>query len=92
MCTLDGKQIAKMLKGIKKELTIRNDLTEMFEVSHVDDLPSEHMRPYIIVCIDEFVMLRKEDTVMDILTEIVAIGRTLGVFAILSMQRPNAKY
>ena len=92
MCTLDGKQIAKMLNGIKKELTIRNDLTEMFEVSHVDDLPSEHMRPYIIVCIDEFVMLRKEDTVMDILTEIVAIGRTLGVFAILSMQRPNAKY
>lgn len=27
---------------------------------------------------------------MDILIEIVAIGRTLGVFAILSMQRPTA--
>jgi DNA segregation ATPase FtsK/SpoIIIE, S-DNA-T family len=91
-CVLsDGKQIAKMLKGIKKELTERSDLTEMFEVSHVDDLPAEHKRPYIIVCIDEFVMLRKDETVMDILTEIVAIGRTLGVFAILSMQRPNAQ-
>ncbi|WP_423408002.1 FtsK/SpoIIIE domain-containing protein [Heyndrickxia sp. MSNUG] len=91
-CVLsDGKQIAKMLKGIKKELTERSDLTEMFEVSHVDDLPAEHRRPYIIVCIDEFVMLRKDETVMDILTEIVAIGRTLGVFAILSMQRPNAQ-
>jgi S-DNA-T family DNA segregation ATPase FtsK/SpoIIIE len=36
-------------------------------------------------------MLRKDEDVMDILTEIVAIGRTLGVFAILSMQRPNGK-
>lgn len=91
-CVLsDGKQIANMLKGIKMELDERSNLTEMFEVSHVDDLPQEHKRPYIIVCIDEFVMLRKDETVMDILTEVVAIGRTLGVFAILSMQRPNAK-
>ncbi|WP_083402296.1 FtsK/SpoIIIE domain-containing protein [Bacillus sp. MUM 116] len=91
-CVLsNGKEIARMLKYIKKELDERSDLSEIFEVSHVDDLPAEHRRPYIVVCIDEFVMLRKDETVMDILTEIVAIGRTLGVFAILSMQRPNAK-
>lgn len=91
-CVLsNGKEIARMLKHIKKELDERSDLTETFEVSHVDDLPAEHKRPYIVVCIDEFVMLRKDETVMDILTEIVAIGRTLGVFAILSMQRPNAQ-
>ncbi|MBO0961425.1 DNA translocase FtsK [Neobacillus sp. MM2021_6] len=91
-CVLsNGKEIARMLRHIKKELDERSDLTEMFEVSHVDDLPEEHKRPYIVVCIDEFVMLRKDETVMDILTEIVAIGRTLGVFAILSMQRPNAQ-
>jgi S-DNA-T family DNA segregation ATPase FtsK/SpoIIIE len=91
-CVLsNGKEIARMLKTIKRELDERSDLTEMFEVSHVDDLPVEHKRPYIVVCIDEFVMLRKDETVMDILTEIVAIGRTLGVFAILSMQRPNAQ-
>ncbi|MEK4968533.1 FtsK/SpoIIIE domain-containing protein [Cytobacillus sp. FSL R7-0696] len=86
-----GKEIAHMLAHIKRELDERSDLTETFEVSHVDDLPAEHKRPYIVVCIDEFVMLRKDETVMEILTEIVAIGRTLGVFAILSMQRPNAK-
>jgi S-DNA-T family DNA segregation ATPase FtsK/SpoIIIE len=91
-CVLsNGKEIAKMLKHIKKELDERSDLTETFEVSHVDDLPAAQRRPYIVVCIDEFVMLRKDETVMDILTEIVAIGRTLGVFAILSMQRPNAQ-
>ncbi|MEH7157494.1 FtsK/SpoIIIE domain-containing protein [Neobacillus drentensis] len=91
-CVLsNGKEIARMLKHIKKELDERSDLTETFEVSHIDDLPAEQKRPYIVVCIDEFVMLRKDETIMDILTEIVAIGRTLGVFAILSMQRPNAQ-
>ncbi|MFJ5625470.1 FtsK/SpoIIIE domain-containing protein [Peribacillus loiseleuriae] len=91
-CVLSNpKDIVKMLKHIKKELDERSDLTEIFEVSHVDELPVEHRRPYLVVCIDEFVMLRKDETIMDILTEIVAIGRTLGVFAILSMQRPNAK-
>ncbi|MFB6800838.1 FtsK/SpoIIIE domain-containing protein [Peribacillus butanolivorans] len=91
-CVLSSaKDIGKMLRGIKKELDERSDLTELFEVSHVDDLPAEHRRPYLVVCIDEFVMLRKDEAIMDILTELVAIGRTLGVFAILSMQRPNAK-
>jgi DNA segregation ATPase FtsK/SpoIIIE, S-DNA-T family len=91
-CVLsDKKAIGKMLKHIQKELEERSNLTETFEVSHVDDLPAEHRRPYIVVCIDEFVMLRKEEKVMEILTEIVAIGRTLGVFAILSMQRPEHK-
>lgn len=86
-----ARDIQKMLLHIKKELDERSDLTETFEVGHVDDLPAKHKRPYLIVCIDEFVMLRKDEVIMDILTEIVAIGRTLGVYAILSMQRPNAK-
>ncbi|MEH7122135.1 FtsK/SpoIIIE domain-containing protein [Bacillus sp. JJ1773] len=85
------RDIQKMLLHIKNELDERSNLTELFEVGHVDDLPAEHKRPYLIVCIDEFVMLRKDEVIMDILTEIVAIGRTLGVYAILSMQRPNAK-
>ncbi|WP_328104028.1 FtsK/SpoIIIE domain-containing protein [Peribacillus simplex] len=91
-CVLsNAKDIGKMLRGIKKELDERSDLTEIFEVGHVDDLPAEHRRPYLVVCIDEFVMLRRKEEIMEILTEVVAIGRTLGVFAILSMQRPNAK-
>lgn len=85
------KDIKKMLNHIHKELEKRSDLTELFEVDHIDDLPEEHRLPYIIVCIDEFVMLRKDDEIMNILIELVAIGRTLGVFAILSMQRPSSK-
>lgn len=91
-CVLfDKKQVSKMLKHIKKELDERSDLTETFEVEHVDFLPQEHRRPYIVVCIDEVVMLHKDESVMEILSEIVAIGRSLGVFLILSMQRPDAK-
>lgn len=87
----NARDIQRMLQHIKKELDERSDLTEIFEVSHVDELPAEHKKPYLVVCIDEFVMLRKDEAIMDILTEIAAIGRTLGVFLILSMQRPNAK-
>jgi len=91
-CVLSNqREIKRMLKHIKKELDERSNLTEVFEVSHIDDLPEEQKRPYLIVCIDEFVMLRNDQEIMDILIEIVAIGRTLGVFAILSMQRPNGK-
>jgi S-DNA-T family DNA segregation ATPase FtsK/SpoIIIE len=72
-------------------MSLEVTLTEMFEVGHIDDLPTEHKKPYIIVCIDEFVMLRKNEEIMDILIDIVCVGRTLGVFAMLSMQRPNAK-
>lgn len=91
-CVLSSaKDIGRMLRTIKKELDERSDLTELFEVGHVDDLPPDQRRPYLVVCIDEFVMLRKDEEIMDILTELVAIGRTLGVFAVLSMQRPNAR-
>lgn len=86
-----ARDIKKMLNNIRAEMDSRSNLTEIYEVGHIDDLPKEHKKPYIIVCIDEFVMLRKDEDIMGILTEIVAIGRTLGVFAILSMQRPNAK-
>lgn len=83
--------IGRMLANISKEMDRRSKLTELYEVSHIDDLPPEHRCPYWVVCIDEFVMLRKDEDIMAILTEIVAIGRTLGVYAILSMQRPHSK-
>lgn len=85
------KDIERMLKGIKAEMDARSDLTEIYEVGHIDHLPKEHKKPYIIVCIDEFVLLKKNEDIMDILIDIVCVGRTLGVFAMLSMQRPNAK-
>lgn len=86
-----AKDIERMLLKVRAEMNARADLTEMYEVGHIDDLPKEHKKPYILVCIDEFVLLRGNETIDNILIDIVCAGRTLGVFAILSMQRPNAK-
>jgi len=91
-CVLfEPKKILRMLQHIQKELNKRSDLTYSHRVGHIDELPQECRPPYIVVCIDEFVLLRRYKEIMDILIDIVAIGRTLGVFAILSMQRPNSE-
>lgn len=62
-CVLsNANDVQEMLQHIKKELDERSNLTETFEVSYIDDLPEEQKRLYILVCIDEFVMLRKDET------------------------------
>lgn len=82
------KDIKKMLQQLSNEMDRRSDLTEMYQVNHIDDLPDKV--PYIIVAIDEFVRLKDDKEIQDILIDIVSIGRTLGVIALLSMQRPSS--
>ncbi len=83
------KDLIKLLKDIEKEMDRRGDLLDQHEVAHVDELPDKI--PYIIICIDEVARLQKENDVMDILEDISCVGRALGIFLILSMQRPDAK-
>ncbi|MBK5482986.1 DNA translocase FtsK [Peribacillus sp. TH16] len=78
-----------MLIHLREETTKRGDLLDAHEVAHIDDLPDPP--PYIILCIDEVALLKKEKKIMDIIEEISAIGRALGIYLILSMQRPDAK-
>ncbi|RDW15943.1 FtsK/SpoIIIE domain-containing protein [Oceanobacillus chungangensis] len=78
-----------VLNKVKKEMTKRGDKLDAAEVNSIDELKEK--LPYIIVCIDEVVLLKKETDIMDILEEISSIGRSLGVFIILSMQRPDSK-
>ncbi len=77
------------LKKIKREMVKRGNKLDEQEVNSINDLNEK--LPYIIVCIDEVVLLKKETDIMDILEEISSIGRSLGVFVILSMQRPDSK-
>lgn len=77
------------LLKIKKEMMKRGDLLDEAEVTHIEELPQK--LPYIIVCIDEVRQLKKETDIMELLEEISSIGRALGVFLILSMQRPDAE-
>ncbi|MBO1515665.1 FtsK/SpoIIIE domain-containing protein [Metabacillus bambusae] len=82
------KDIKKMLDHISTQMDERSNLLDVFGVAHIDDLPQDQKKPYIVLCIDEFVMLRKEANIMEKLIELTALGRALGIFVILSMQRP----
>ncbi|MGY0693004.1 FtsK/SpoIIIE domain-containing protein [Virgibacillus sp. FSP13] len=77
------------LKKVKREMVKRGNKLDEAGVNSIDEL--EGKIPYIIVCIDEVALLKKETDVMDILEEISSIGRSLGVFIMLSMQRPDSK-
>ncbi|WP_312474185.1 FtsK/SpoIIIE domain-containing protein [Neobacillus sp.] len=82
-------EMMPVFQSLQREMKRRGDILDENEVSHVDDLKEK--LPYKIVCIDEVALLQSEKKIMDLVEEISAIGRALGVFIILSMQRPDRK-
>lgn len=82
-------ELRPQLKKVKREMVKRGNKLDAAGVNSIDDLNEQ--LPYIVVCIDEVVLLKKETDITDILEEISSIGRSLGVFVILSMQRPDSK-
>ncbi|MGQ7173789.1 hypothetical protein ACUOCP_53900, partial [Escherichia sp. R-CC3] len=54
-------------------------------------LNPDKQKPYILLAIDEVAMLQDEKECMTTIEKISAVGRALGVFLMLSMQRPDAK-
>jgi DNA segregation ATPase FtsK/SpoIIIE, S-DNA-T family len=82
-------EMLPMLQYLQKEMRNRGDKLDQHEVTHIDELASPP--PYIVLCIDEVALLQKETKLMELVEEISAIGRALGVFLILSMQRPDRK-
>ncbi|QPC47091.1 FtsK/SpoIIIE domain-containing protein [Mangrovibacillus cuniculi] len=83
------KELLAALKKVNAEILKRGDLLDEHEVTHVEDLPMKV--PYIIVAIDEVALLKGESAIMNIIDNIGAVGRSLGVQLILSMQRPDHK-
>ncbi|MCU5742890.1 FtsK/SpoIIIE domain-containing protein [Bacillus cereus] len=83
-----------MLQKVWKEIRERRKLMEEYEVDHIDEynkLNPDNQKPYILLAIDEMAMLQDEKECMATIEKISAVGRALGVFLILSMQRPDAK-
>ncbi|PGV72624.1 FtsK/SpoIIIE domain-containing protein [Bacillus thuringiensis] len=83
-----------MLQKVWKEIRERRKLMEEYEVDHIDEynqLNTDNQKPYILLAIDEVAMLQDEKECMAIIEKISAVGRALGVFLMLSMQRPDAK-
>lgn len=82
-------EVLALTTMLRKEMKRRGDILEVAGVAHVDDLP-EPMN-YILLAIDEVALLKKEKDIMQGIEEISTIGRALGIFIILSMQRPDAQ-
>ncbi|KYD24638.1 FtsK/SpoIIIE domain-containing protein [Parageobacillus toebii] len=89
VCTTPD-QLKRMLSFINSEMTRRSQLLNEKEIAHINELPLNERPPYILVCIDELVIVKDDKDIMNVLIQLVAIGRALGVIAILSMQRPSA--
>jgi S-DNA-T family DNA segregation ATPase FtsK/SpoIIIE len=87
---INEKTLLPALMKIKIEMDHRGDLLDQHDtINHVKDLPMK--LPYIFVVIDEVAMLKKNKKIMQIIEEISAIGRSLGIQLILSMQRADYK-
>lgn len=82
-------EILRMLQSIKKEMNRRMELSETFNVNHVDKFPPEHKVPVIFVVIDEVSLVRNNEDIQDILADITAIGRSLNVILLVSLQKPS---
>lgn len=82
-----GDDLKHILDQLSEEMKRRGDLCDEHEVASVYDLPVK--LPSIILAIDELAMLKKDKEIMSKISDVAAIGRALGVFLILSMQRPD---
>ena len=83
-----------MLQKVWKEIRERRKLMEEHEVDHIDEynkMNPVNQKPYILLAIDEVAMLQDEKECMSTIEKISTVGRALGVFLMLSMQRPDAK-
>lgn len=85
---VDPNDLRTLMLKLTKELRRRGDLLDAAGVSHVDEL--RDAPPYVVLAIDEVALLKKEKDIMGAIDEMSAIGRALGMFLILSMQRPDA--
>jgi S-DNA-T family DNA segregation ATPase FtsK/SpoIIIE len=79
-----------LVSRIQRELEKRMKLLEANEVEHVNQLPKNIRPNYIVFAVDEVALLKKEKDIMEGIEEVSTIGRALGVYLILSMQRPDA--
>ena len=84
-----------MLNQLWMEIIKRRKCMEKYEVDHVNEynkVTTEEKLPYILICIDEVAMLEDENDSMKIIRKISAVGRSLGVFLMLSMQLGCNRY
>ncbi len=88
------KDVSRSVNWFHNQLKKRGDLLDTHELAHIDDynkLRGVQKQDYLVLCIDEFSLLREEKDTMDMLVDLTSLGRALGVYVILSTQRPDRK-
>jgi DNA segregation ATPase FtsK/SpoIIIE, S-DNA-T family len=83
------EDLRKMLTYLTDEMKRRGELLNKYRVTHVNKLPESEKVPYILICIDEFVMIMDDKDMKAMLIQLVALGRALGMVCVLSLQRPS---
>jgi S-DNA-T family DNA segregation ATPase FtsK/SpoIIIE len=80
-------KVKKLLDKRKKFIGEKHKLTGIEKYNEKN--PNNKM-PYVLLCIDEFAQLKKEDDAIELIETISAQGRAFGVFLLLATQRPSA--
>jgi DNA segregation ATPase FtsK/SpoIIIE, S-DNA-T family len=83
------EELERMLTSVYKEMINRSKLLNTMGVTHIDNLPEDKRLPYILVAIDEIVMVMDNKEIKSMLVQIDSLGRALGIYNILSLQRPS---
>jgi DNA segregation ATPase FtsK/SpoIIIE, S-DNA-T family len=81
------EDLAKMLKHIHKEVRKRGELLNKHRKDHITKVPGKH--PFILLAIDEIVMIMDDREMKKELVQIASLGRALGIYCMLSLQRPS---
>jgi S-DNA-T family DNA segregation ATPase FtsK/SpoIIIE len=81
------EDMAKMLTHLHGELRKRGELLKKNRVDHITKVPGKH--PFILLAIDEIVMIMDDSKMKKTLLQIASLGRALGIYCMLSLQRPS---
>ncbi len=90
----DKERLALYLAHVHSQLKIRGNMCDSREIEHIDEynkIPGVAKLKYIVFAIDEVALLRKDKNIMSMVEDISTQGRAMGIFLILSMQRPDSK-
>jgi DNA segregation ATPase FtsK/SpoIIIE, S-DNA-T family len=82
-------ELERMLTHVYNEMLKRSKLLNSTGVMHVDQLPKAKKVPYILLAIDEVVMVMDNKDIKKMLVQIDSLGRALGIYNLLSLQRPS---
>ncbi|KXY54387.1 hypothetical protein COK09_26210 [Bacillus cereus] len=89
------QEFSPTMRKLRKELDRRGRVLREHGVAHIDKLPKGKRMNYVLLMIDEVLLLndgtKEGKEVKEMLLKWAALGRALGCFTVISLQRPCHK-